>query len=749
MDQEDRHSEFSVRDQFAHQQEQLEGRRRKRGTDAAANYVLKGRRRGRDSAAASPLRKRISVENFLVSLDYVNLLLSLYRRKWIILLGLLVSLAVGFGIGYLLRGTSYSAEALLLYKQNETRGVKPGADSSFTLTSLEMGTILQMIDFTEHLREVVELLGLELSPGQLSSRVDVIADKRSELVMLKATGCRSQDRAVRIVNTLADVAVRNNSEFYNTQVRDLHQQFSARAIEAKRSLEALNEKIVQFQLKNNVLEMKEEHRVYLDRLAATAERLSNAQLERDALRIRIENYRDLLEQMPEEVVRESYEENPLKAQIAHLEVALVEARSEYGPENPKIKLLERRLRETRRTASSADFAEHREKVYGPNKTRKEFEVDLMKLEAQQEEKKQQVAELQQELADLRDEFGEIPVQQRRLSELLGQQQVAEDFYLALKRSAEDAAVALQLDLADLEIMERATKATPHVNTASALFPPAAMILGLFGSVILCLLLELLDTRFHTARQIELFYNLPCIATLGQLDSLDSPVGQESRLNLARTVSEKLPILAKGESLHSLGMVSALSGEGKSTLAFDLACYYARLKLKTAYVDFNAGDNPALQYLARMEATPEGLDAYLRGDTSYENVTGLVKDVTVLGVHEEVADLLELTRTPQMLRLWETVCQDHDLTIVSLPPVIENAAGVALAGFPDHLGVVVEAGVTEKAVVDAMLDRLELQGLRPLGVILNKVDSLYSQGLKLGLDLSRTEHHRRRKTAIDI
>jgi hypothetical protein len=107
------------------------------------------------------------------------------------------------------------------------------------------------------------------------------------------------------------------------------------------------------------------------------------------------NYKKLIAQLPNEVLSQSLEDNPIKRRIANAEVALMEARTRYGADNPRVLLMEDSLREMRKTMTSESYNDNRERVYVENPVKREFETELLKLEAEKQVLEQSVQKIEE------------------------------------------------------------------------------------------------------------------------------------------------------------------------------------------------------------------------------------------------------------------------------------------------------------------------------------------------------------------
>ena len=147
---------------------------------------------------------------------------------------------------------------------------------------------------------------------------------------------------------------------------------------------------------------------------------------------------------------------------------------------------------------------------------------------------------------------------------------------------------------DFEIYELATGAIKQNSFKRIIISGTAGFAGALGILLLLLPSLLLKTKISTAKEVQLNYTPPCLATIpefkaAQLKMLNSPLpGYVQRL------AEKIAINTNCEGALSIALCSPYKGAGKSLLAYELASYYANLGLKTVYLDFDQESNAVFE-----------------------------------------------------------------------------------------------------------------------------------------------------------
>lgn len=283
--------------------------------------------------------------------------------------------------------------------------------------------------------------------------------------------------------------------------------------------------------------------------------------------------------------------------------------------------------------------------------------------------------------------------------------------------------------------------------------PPLIIVGclLFGFVLgsgIALLRELLDRRVRTRRQLSLATQSPCLGLLptfrvkaggkrnhaarGMTDSentkaispnprlavsLRSPYSQFSetlrstRLAAERAVGEKVPVI---------GIVSALPGEGKTTIAGNLASLIGVSK-SVLLIDADLRD-PALSRTFGALESP-GLVEVVSGRARLDDViyTDPMTKLRFLPAGDDPEHLgsSEILGSAGMKELLDEARAKFEFVVLDLPPLLPVVDARAVAPYVDGFVLAVKWGATrEDAVVQALVES-GLEG-KIVGSILNKV-----------------------------
>jgi len=668
------------------------------------------------------IKNKVTAENFITTIDIAKIIKGV--RKHTLIMALIVASGIGLAVlsYYKLQGTSCSTTMRLLYKAKENKVASLGALSSFALEPYSRSTVVSMIQYASVLTEVTNRLNMSIDVEQMEESLKIINNDDSEIIRLEYFTELPPEQAVWILNTIADCAIEYNVNLYRSQVVKVYEQFAAQASTAYDRLNMRKREIEDFQKEMRILEPSAEHQAYLGRVSGIYDRLSQVRLRLSELTIQISNYKEQMNDMPDEIVSSSYENSPFKRKMSNLTMALMDARTKFSVGNPKVKMLEKQLEEVRKAMNDESTSTKREQIFQPNPLKAEMEGELIRLYIQKAAAEDSVQKLEKEAEDVRNEFNDMPKRDLKYATLIQKKISDEQIYERLKASAEHSKIATTTDLADFEVLEYAKDAISYGSGAAKAVPIVLVILSIGGALFMSLLLEFGDSYLRTRKEIESAYNIPCISSIINYKSMIAGDTYYRMIHYLRELSNQIPLLEGGGAKQVVGFFSTAEGEGKSTISSNLAQYFASVKKKTVYIDFDYRANP---WLNNAEYSGEvGLIAYLKTDIDICDIIFKHEGVDFLKSESFEVDMPELIRSQNMARLWGYLKNEYEAIVIDVPQVFHDAAAIEIARLIDVPIFVIASPKTKKSAADSVVDLLERNGIRLSATILNMVAPMF-------------------------
>lgn len=204
-------------------------------------------------------------------------------------------------------------------------------------------------------------------------------------------------------------------------------------------------------------------------------------------------------------------------------------------------------------------------------------------------------------------------------------------------------------------------------------------------------------------------------------SVDAPASMFTET--LRNVKVASDVVLQGAGGKVIGVVSMLPGEGKSTVAVNLARLLAANGSKTLLID---GDlrNPGLSRSLGINAHAGFAEAVVNKQ-SWQSVMKIDRQtklaIVPAVVRRQFSHTSELLASAGMRRFIEDAKGTFEHVIVDLPPLGPVVDAKAFAPLVDGFVVVTEWGRTPRALVHSLLDSEPQIAKKILGIILNKVD----------------------------
>jgi capsular exopolysaccharide synthesis family protein len=253
--------------------------------------------------------------------------------------------------------------------------------------------------------------------------------------------------------------------------------------------------------------------------------------------------------------------------------------------------------------------------------------------------------------------------------------------------------------------------------------------------------EHLDDTVNVAWQLHAGGRLPM---LGNIPSSREFGLVRSKSGILSTVSESSPLIndpksAASESfralrtaimaasrsghLRSLLVTSPLSGEGRSTVAYNTAVAFALSGKRVLLLDADMRKQH-LHDLFGCSRRP-GLSDVLEGTVKLDgNVFQhrTVPSLFLLPAGSDTSAPAELLSSNQFDELLSSLTQKYDLIIADSPPILLVTEARVLSEKFNATLAVIRAGKTTRTVLTSLSSVLELNGSRAVGLVLNGVDT---------------------------
>ena len=278
------------------------------------------------------------------------------------------------------------------------------------------------------------------------------------------------------------------------------------------------------------------------------------------------------------------------------------------------------------------------------------------------------------------------------------------------------------------------------------------LLGFLVTIGIIALREIVDTTIREEKDISQTCKHPILASVPdmtiagkssgyQADSAKRKTGKyttqklSARLavmgpNISFAASEAYKLLrtklqfsfADENDCHIIGISSALSGEGKSLTAVNLAYTLSQLNKKVLLVDCDMR-RPTLAEKLGIQKYP-GLSNYLTRQCHLNEVVqvcemnGSKSVFHVITAGQNPPNPVELLSSARMKKAMDSMRQAYDYVILDLPPVGEVSDAMAVAKETDGILLVVRQNYCDRNVLAEAVSQFDFIKAKTLGVVFN-------------------------------
>jgi succinoglycan biosynthesis transport protein ExoP len=278
--------------------------------------------------------------------------------------------------------------------------------------------------------------------------------------------------------------------------------------------------------------------------------------------------------------------------------------------------------------------------------------------------------------------------------------------------------------------------SPKIGLTVAL----AAICGLGLGVMTAFAREQMNRQVHTRAQLESLLGTTCLAVLPAFSKQTAVIGKRRATQDStafRQISEVAPFSATAEALRYIkvaidlhptggkviGIISALPGEGKTTVATGFAAFVAKSGNRTLLIDAdlrNPSMTKALGYanapgLLNMVADKSDFCDFVVTDTKFKF------DFLPASTRIKPSNSSDVLNSPSMKDMLRAAKIDYDYVIVDLPPILPVVDVKAVAHLFDAFLLVVEWGSTSTDEIVKAINTSHILSERLLGAVLNKAD----------------------------
>jgi capsular exopolysaccharide synthesis family protein len=282
------------------------------------------------------------------------------------------------------------------------------------------------------------------------------------------------------------------------------------------------------------------------------------------------------------------------------------------------------------------------------------------------------------------------------------------------------------ELSPVRVSVVATPEVPESPSSPAVVPNVALgvVVGLVLAGGLAVLRDRLDTTIKDDETAGQATGAPVIGHIPEDGTLAgshviSPHSTSSAAEAVRQIRTNLAFLDVDDPPRSIMVTSSVPGEGKTTLAVNLAIALAESGNSVALVEADLRRPKVTRYLGLVSGA--GLTSVLTGGAELDDVLQEAGgSLRVLPAGPIPPNPSELLSSDAMAALVERLVDKHDIVVIDAPPVLPVADASAMAGLVDGVLLCARWGVVTTAHLERAASVFERLGAHLLGLVLTVV-----------------------------
>ncbi len=682
-------------------------------------------------------------------------LASLWRtivRRRATVLRIFVGFVALMVIGTLVWPKQYTTEIKLIAGSTSGAPGEQNADSQLpVLNALVLAgglqsseTYAELFKETPVVQRVINQLHLNVSPNGLLSHIVVKPVTNTSILSVAATW-GDRDTSAAIANAFGQAIVDRQRDLVSSQARAALDSLKTQLPDAQQRMNDASNKLASFETEHRIANIDQQTQNTITNMAGLDAKIGQVQADRQQSQAQLASTTAQMSGMSPTIIGNSTTStNPvvsqLQQQLTQVDVQLRQAQQEYTDQHPQVIALKAQEQQLKDAIAHQQQTVVSGQSSVPNPVYEQLQQQATNYRSQVAADTAQLVELQRQSKAMAPLLAALPAQTAQLADLQRSAKAAQDVYAALQQKYVNAQVAAQTALSDVTVTQPASPRQAIVRPSLLLNFVISLVLGLVLGVTGALVLDYLDNSIKDEHEVEQELALPQLGAipLVQLRNGEPVVpwvkalALESFLQLVTNMK-----YATDVQLRSLAVISPQQGDGKSTIALNIALALNEIEGPVLLVD---GDlrRPSLHAKLRMP-NERGLSDVLVGATALDEAVQIDErsGLAVLTSGTATPNPIKLLESSRFDSLMEELYQRYQTVVFDGAALVGNVDSAVLARRVSGTVLVVSHGSTDLREASGAMKRLQRMGVRNvLGFVLNRTEPRRADYTPYGNDVPR-------------
>ncbi|MDZ7268854.1 MAG: P-loop NTPase [candidate division KSB1 bacterium] len=569
-------------------------------------------------------------------------------------------------------------------------------------------------------------------------------DHRGGNVIRVTVASGDPEEAYQLVKTIGEEFRRQHLETIQQRIDALHDFYGDRLRQTYQRVVEAEERLAEFQRARGIATRTREADRISERIEGFENQIVDLISQRELLAERRRTLEQQIAQLREKAPALATMESQiprieeLKRRLVNLQSQMLALTALYTDRHPKVQSLKRDIDATLQELRSFAGTPSPDSIKpsDPAIIWHDLYVENLLAEVEYNNVVSKIATLQKLANEYRNRiFEQPPEEQQELLKLQREVTVAQDAHQAMLRTNEKIQSLEAEKVLNVSIIEPAQRPLRPVPRRR----PFKMIMGTIISVILgvglAYLREAIDRSVKRAEEVEKKLGVPVLGHIvdaspsrrhsanlaDKLVLLEEPGSDLAENFRALRVNTDLA-LAEGRGCQIVMVTSPGVGEGKSTIAVNLAASYTLFGKRTLLLDADLY-HPTM-HLRLGVPHDAGLSNWLAGEIRLESMrnsltlNGAALDFITTGTRPVTFQKLSISS--KMQDLFASLREQYEVIIIDAPPLLPISDPLLLVAEVDLILLALEVGRTPMAAAQQAVTLLRRAKVRALGAVLNRL-----------------------------
>jgi polysaccharide biosynthesis transport protein len=662
------------------------------------------------------------------SFDVMRYLGVIIRRRNIIIASAIV-IGIFSLFGYVRAGKFYSAHARMLFSPGYQDIMGNNANmEAYDNEDQRFNTHLELLKSVTVLKRVSADIGNKVDAGAITSDLTISRGETGgekndiiDIIARNADPQMAQDIANQICKTYTEYMKEVNVQDITHLLINLEDQIG----KVQSELDQKEDLLRDFKVKNHAVELSSETNITVNKLSQMELELQKTELDMLESRERFSGINKQIGQQDINVIQSMTYSNPFQTKLAELELELNSLSAEYSPEHFKVKMVKGQIDKIKEAMKTDITKEAASRTLVKNPIREGLLQDLVNLSIEKSALESKRTAQEQLIKQLDAELSKLPSIELQFAQLTRETESLVEVLKLLKSRFEEARIKRDSQQSDLKILEWAQLPTAGVSSVPFSKVLIGLLIGIVIGVALAFGLEFLDQSIKDPQSIERILELPLLGVVPMIEMEKAIIDNAKEkwrtvLEPFRALRATLKHLSTTQQFKTLIICSAVKGEGKTTLAANLAITFSLDGKKVILVD---GDLRRAQMHSLFNVPKYGgLSDYLLGEKDIGEIIKptVHENLFVVTAGEHPPNPSELIGNARFELLVNSLRTMADFIIFDSPALLPVSDGIIMAPKIDACIMVVRALWTPMKAAQQAKSQLKRIGCNIIGGILNGI-----------------------------